>query len=110
MSVAGKLIYVMGGQVLSGSQYVMLGYQSSATGGLRPSLESSELGQHVVCSQTGMDVNARKHETPDVLPWIPPGQSIEETTKYILTKKSKIFHYILFIANSLIRKEVLPAR
>ena len=56
----------------------MLGYQSRAQQ-LVASLVS-QLGQHVV-SQAGMEVNARHHETPDVLPWIPPGQSIEETTK-----------------------------
>ena len=39
---------------------------------------------------TGMDVNARKHDTPDVLPWIPPGQSIEETTNKFAHKKGSI--------------------
>ena len=37
-----------------------------------------------------MDVNARKHDTPDVLPWIPPGQSIEETTNKFAHKKGSI--------------------
>ena len=37
-----------------------------------------------------MEVNARKHETPEVLPWIPPGQSIEETTNKFAHKKGSI--------------------
>ena len=37
-----------------------------------------------------MEVNARNHETPDVLPWIPPGQSIEETTNKFAHKKGSI--------------------
>ena len=37
-----------------------------------------------------MEVNARNHETPEVLPWIPPGQSIEETTNKFAHKKGSI--------------------
>ena len=44
-------------------------------------------GRHLT---TVMEVNARKHETPEVLPWIPPGQSIEETNNKFAHKKGSI--------------------
>ena len=51
----------------------------------------SPLGHHVGPTLwSDMEVNARNHETPEVLPWIPPGQSIEETTNKFAHKKGSI--------------------
>ena len=37
-----------------------------------------------------MDVDARKHDTPEVLPWIPPGQTIDKTSNRFAHKKGSI--------------------
>ena len=43
-----------------------------------------------------MEVDARKHDTPEVLPWIPPGEYLLDTLTWILDVDNLFAFYNIF--------------